>query len=133
MMRKVFFLLITISILLVPALLSAQNGAFSAVQMHPQAMAFARAQQKPIKSPTPASANQGRKFDPGGATVGQLTTAGSQKVLVIFIAFQTPPAGGPVTHVPLSYFDNMLFGTTYDPPEYAVYKSTESVPSDRTL
>lgn len=129
-MRIGRYLLATISLLLVPLFLIGQDGAFSAVQMHPQAVAIAKAKGKPIKSPVPATANQGRKFAPGGATVGQLVTDPVQKVLVIFIDFQDAPLGGPTTHMPLGYFDDMLFGTTYFPNEYV---GLPGAPDNRTL
>ena len=45
-----------------------------------------------------------------------------QKVLVIFAKFTDTPPGGPDTRLdPGQYFDAMLFGTTYDPPEWAGY------------
>ena len=124
------FSVIFVSLLLIPAVICAQDGAFSAVPLNPQAAAFAKARGKAIKSPEPITANQGRKFDPGGGTVGSLITAPTQKVLVIFVDFPTPPAGGPATHFPLTYFDDMLFGTTYNPPEYSGYSGA---PTDKTL
>jgi hypothetical protein len=44
------------------------------------------------------------------------------KVLVLFAQFTDDPPGGPNTRLSLEdYFDNMLFGTFYDPPEYNAY------------
>ncbi len=129
-MRRILLSLFAISVLLVPALVSGQDDAFSAVQMHPQAVAFAKAQGKPIKSTEPLTANQGRKFDPGGETVGQLTTASEQNVLVIFVDFTDAPLGGPTQRIDLKNFDDMLFGDTYFPDAYI---GIPGAPNDRTL
>jgi M6 family metalloprotease-like protein len=128
MSKKSLLLILALGLLFLPILSLAQE--FSAVPMHPKAIEKARALGKAIKSPEPASANQGRKFEPGGTAIGQLATAAQQKVLVIFIDFQTPPIGGPSTRLSLSYFDDLLFGTSYNPPEYNGYKGA---PTDRTL
>ena len=45
-------------------------------------------------------------------------------------AITTPPPGGSNTRLDLSYFDDLLFGTVYDPPEYAAFPG---LPTDRTL
>lgn len=81
-----------------------------------------------FKAPFPNSANQGRKFNPRGDNILPLVTAAEQKVLVLFVEFTDDPPGGPSTRLPLSYFDDMLFGATYDPPEY-----NHTGPTDRTL
>jgi M6 family metalloprotease-like protein len=60
----------------------------------------------------------------------QLATANKQRVLVLFVEFTTTPPGGPSTRRSLTDYDNLLFGTTYDPPEYASYVTA---PTDRTL
>lgn len=106
------------------------DRAFSAVPLQPDAVQALKAQGKKIRTAFPNSANQGKKFNPGGGVVGQLTTAAEQKVLVIFVEFTTPPPGGPATRLVLTYFDDLLFGTVYNPPEYAGYPNA---PTDRTL
>ncbi|MDT8068928.1 MAG: M6 family metalloprotease domain-containing protein [Terriglobia bacterium] len=103
---------------------------FSAVPLEPEAAQALRAQGKKIKIPFPNSLNEGNKFNPPGFVMGQLSTDPQQKVLVIFVNFTTPPPGGPTDRLDLSYFDDMLFGTVYDPPEYAAYPEH---PTDRTL
>jgi M6 family metalloprotease-like protein len=86
---------------------------------------------KAPRIPFPNSVNHGRKFNPVGELVPPLVTAGTQKVLVILVQFATLPPGGPATRLdPAIYFDTMLFGTAYDPPEYAGYPGH---PTTRTL
>ena len=109
----------------------AERG-FSIVSLQPDVAQALRAQGKPISYPFPNTANKGKKFNPGGGTITQLVTAAEQNVLVLFADFTTPPPGGPVTRLNLgTYFDPMLFGTTYDPPEYASVPGSH--PTDRTL
>ncbi len=110
---------------------SAGRG-FSAVPLNPAAAQALRASGRSLRVPFPNSINRGRKFAPGGEVVGPLTTASEQRVLVIFVDFTTPPPGGPNTRLNLkTYFDTMLFGTKYDPPDY---EATGLVyPADRTL
>ncbi len=108
----------------------AAGSRFSAVTLSPDVAAALRAQGKKLPNPFPNSVNRGKKFNPQGEIVGHLTTAATQKVLVLFIDFATPPPGGPNNRLDLAYFDNMLFGTVYDPPEYA---SITGHPTDRTL
>lgn len=104
---------------------------FSIVSLQPDVAQSLRAQGKQISYPSPSTANKGKKFNPGGDTITQLVTAPKQNVLVLFANFTTPPPGGPTTRLNLgTYFDPMLFGTTYDPPEYA---SVPGHPTDRTL
>jgi immune inhibitor A len=103
----------------------------SIVPVNPQTGEALRAQGRTFKYPFPNSANQGRKFNPWGDNIGPLVTDEVQKVLVIFVKFTTDPPGGPATRLDLAtYFDSMLFGTVYDPPEYAAY---DGHPTDRTL
>ena len=59
-----------------------------------------------------------------------MTVEPTQKVLVILVEFTNPPPGGPDSRLDLGYFDDMLFGTSYDPSEYAAYPGH---PTDRTL
>ena len=103
---------------------------FSAVPLNPDAVQALRAQNKKIRTVFPNSVNQGKKFTPGGELVGQLTTASEQKVLVIFVQFTTPPPGSTMARMDLHYYDDLLFGTSYFPPEYAPYAGA---PHDRTL
>ncbi len=103
----------------------------SIVSMQPDTAQALKAQGRSLPYPFPNSVNKGRKFNPSiGEAVGALTTGATQKVLVLFVDTTTLPPGGPATRVPLTYFDNMLFGTTYDPPEYSGYAGH---PTDRTL
>jgi len=81
-----------------------------------------------FQAPFPNSANRGRKFNPQGDTVPPLTTASQQKLVVLFVRFTDSPPGGPADPISLTYFDEMLFGTTYNPPEY-----NNNAPTDRTL
>jgi immune inhibitor A len=102
---------------------------FSATPLRHAAIEALRARGKQVPLSFPNSINRGRKFNPGGEAVGQLATAGTQKVLVIFVEFTTPPPGGPLQRLNLAnYFDEMLFGTVYDPAEYG-----GAGPTDRTL
>jgi hypothetical protein len=56
--------------------------------------------------------------DAPGETVAALDTAVTQNVLVIFANFTTAPPGASADRLDLAtYFDPMLFGTVYDPPE----------------
>jgi M6 family metalloprotease-like protein len=102
----------------------------SAVPVHPDVAQKLRAQGRRFRDPFPNAANRGRKFNPVGETIGPLVTAATQKVLVIFVQFTTAPPGGPAAPLALSYFDDMLFGKIYDPPEYKAYAD---YPKDRTL
>jgi immune inhibitor A len=102
----------------------------SIVSLQPDVLEQLRAQGKKIHDPAPNLANKGKKFNPVGDTIPPLETASTQNVLVLFADFTTPPPGGPAAPLNLSYFDNMLFGTVYDPPEYATYAGH---PTDRTL
>jgi M6 family metalloprotease-like protein len=103
---------------------------FSAVRAAPYVVEALAKQGKTIKEPFPNSANHGKKFNPQGEVIGPLTTDPVQKVLVVFVEFTTLPPGGPATRLDLHYFDDLLFGTVYDPPEYAPYPGH---PTDRTL
>jgi immune inhibitor A len=100
----------------------------SIVTIEPDAAETLRAQGRTFRYPFPNSANKGKKFNPSGSTIGSLVTAPEQKIIVIFVEFTTLPPGGPDARLDLHYFDNMLFGTIYDPPEYLGQH-----PTDRTL
>ncbi len=103
---------------------------FSAAPLAPHVLQDMWGQGKTFKDPAPASANRGKKFNPQGEPIGPLTLDPMQKVLVIFVEFTTLPPGGPATRLDLYYFDDLLFGTVYDPPEYAPYPGH---PTNRTL
>ena len=108
-----------------------EGKGFSIVSMQPDVVQALRAQGRRVNYPFPNTANKGKKFNPVGDLVGQLDTAATQNVLVIFVNFTTPPPGGPETRLDLeTYFDPMLFGEVYNPPEYAGYSG---YPTDRTL
>lgn len=102
---------------------------FSAVPLVPDVADALKAQGRRFDYPVPALANHGRKFNPVGGLVTPLATGAQQKVLVLFVDFTTSPPGGPAERTDLTYFDDMLFGTTYDPAEYAGVPH----PTDRTL
>lgn len=115
-----------------PAKADTKAGAgFSAVLMEPDAEAALRAQGKQPRSPFPNTANHGKKFNPSGDLVGIAPIEGDQNVLALFADFTTTPPGGPTQRLDLAtYFDSMLFGTEYNPPEYA---AIAGAPTDRTL
>lgn len=107
------------------------GSGFSIVSLQPDVAQALRAQGKKINYPFPNTANKGKKFNPVGDTIGQLDTSAEQNVLVLFVDFTTPPPGAPAARLDLeTYFEPMLFGTTYDPAEYADYPGH---PTDRTL
>jgi M6 family metalloprotease-like protein len=107
----------------------AGDRAPSIVSLRPEAGEALKAQGRKFKYPFPNYVNQGRKFSPGGEVIPPLKTAQEQYVLVLFVSFSTPPPGGPAVRYNLQQYDDLLFGTTYDPPEYAGL----TYPSDRTL
>jgi M6 family metalloprotease-like protein len=102
----------------------------SVVMLSPQAAKALRDSGRQFHYTFPNSLNKGKKFNPAGDLIPPLVTKAEQKVLVIFVQFTTLPPGGPTTRLDLTYFDNMLFGTVYDPTEYAAYLGH---PTDRTL
>lgn len=110
---------------------ASEGRGFSIVSLQPDVAQQLRAQGKKINYPFPNTANKGKKFNPVGEVIPPLATAATQNVLVIFADFTTTPPGAPVARLDLAtYFDTMLFGTVYDPPEYAAYLGH---PTDRTL
>lgn len=110
-----------------------EGRGFSIVSLQPDVAQTLRAQGKKINYPFPNSANKGKKFNPGGETIGVLPTDAEQNVLVLFVKFTDNPPGGPDTRLDLAtYFDPLLFGTKYDPPEYAA-SGISGYPTDRTL
>jgi immune inhibitor A len=128
-------LILVLSLALSVGIGQAENGAaggkgFSIVTLEPDAHAALQAKGVNFKYPFPNTANKGKKFNPRGSTIPPLVTAAEQNVLVIFVEFMDTPPGAPDTRLDLGYFDDMLFGTAYDPPEYATYSG---YPTDRTL
>jgi immune inhibitor A len=108
---------------------SAGTG-FEIVPLNPEVKAALKAQGKSLSDLIPAGLNQGKKFNPSGGLVGQFDTAAEQNVLVLFVEFSDAPPGAPAERLDMSYFDDLLFGTVYDPPEYDAYPDA---PTDRTL
>jgi len=112
---------------------SRMSRPFSAIPLHHDVVKDLKAKGRQLPSPFPNSANQGRKFNPTGDLVGPLETPEQQRVLVLFIRPSGQVPGGPASRLDLAtYFDTMLFGTTYSPPEYLPYASL-NYPTDRTL
>jgi M6 family metalloprotease-like protein len=110
----------------------AHDHGFHAVALQPDAAEKARAQGKSIKYPFPNSANRGNKFNPGGETLAPLPgRTGQQPVLVLFVSFSNtaPGVGAPLN---MSYFDSLLFGQSYNPPEYKA-AGFKNYPTNRTL
>jgi len=113
----------------VPTTASSSGRAFSAVPIRPASAEALKARGKSLRVPFPNAINQGRKFVPGGDVVPPLVTAPTQRVLVLFVQFTNAPPGGPAARLDLAtYFDAMLFGPVYNPPEYG-----GAGPTDRTL
>ena len=108
----------------------APRGGLEIVPINPHALAALEAQGKTLNDTPTIGVNHGRKFNPRGDLVPALATPEEQRVLVLFVDFSDEPPGGPTQRLDLSYFDDMLFGTTYDPPEYAAYPGH---PTGRTL
>ena len=110
----------------------ASRAGLEVVPLNPHALAALKAQGRSVKKAVPAGVNQGRKFNPKGDLVGQLPAAYPMtlNVLVLCVDFSDEPPGGPAQRLDLTYFDDMLFGTKYDPPDYAIYPAH---PTDRTL
>jgi M6 family metalloprotease-like protein len=107
---------------------------FSPVAMVPHLVKELRAQGKQVKVPFPATASRAKKFNPSGGPLGPLETAAEQKVLVLFANFTTPPPGGPAAPRDLADYDDLLFGTTYDPPEWQMLRQYGvDYPTDLTL
>ena len=110
---------------------STKSRGVSVVALQPDAEESLRVKGKPIKLPFQDHANNGKKFNPTGDGVNPLPTPDpEQYVIVLFAKFTDNPPGGPNTRLDLSYFDDMLFGTSYNPPEYAGYSDA---PKNRTL
>jgi immune inhibitor A len=110
---------------------SAHGGDFHVVNLQPDLADKLRAQGKTIKYPFPNSANRGKKFNPGGDTIPAMDLTGDQAVLVLFAKFSNTPPGISGS-LPLSYFDDMLFSSKYDPPEYKA-AGLSGYPTNRTL
>ena len=134
-LRVLLILLVVLGLAGPPAVDNLPAGgtgrAFSAVPLRQAAAEALRVKGKTLGLSFPNAINQGRKFNPVGDVIPALVTAPQQKVLVIFVRFTDNPPGGPTGRLDLAtYFDAMLFGTVYDPPEYAPYGG---YPTDRTL
>ncbi|MGE5359369.1 MAG: M6 family metalloprotease domain-containing protein [Bacteroidales bacterium] len=139
MRARTVFILLTVTVLALvasvvvapPVAAPAGGRGFSAVPLRHAALDALRAHGKALRVPFPNSVNKGRKFVPGGELVPALATDATQPVIVLFVKFADDPPGGPATRLDLgTYFDSMLFGDTYDPPEYAEFAD---YPTDRTL
>jgi immune inhibitor A len=114
-----------------PVASASNSDGLSIVTLQPDALEYLRAQGLLSGIGLLNRANQGIKFNPEGETVGPLPPVDTQqKVIVLFAEFTTLPPGGPAERLDLSYFDDMLFGTAYDPVEYV---GIEGHPTDRTL
>ena len=139
---KWFILMFVIGLALVVVLAPSQvattqvntGKGFSSIQLNPDAEEALKAQGKKLPNPFPNSANRGKKFNPTGDAIPPLITGATQNVLVLFVDFTTSPPGAPATRLNLAtYFDPMLFGTVYNPPEYAAITPPVSYPTNRTL
>ncbi len=127
-MRRSLFVIGLVAVLALPAL--AGDDGPSIVSLSPRAAEALKAQGRSMPMPLPAFINSHRKMEPGAYPIGPLPIAATQKVLVLFVQFTDNPPGGPASRLDLGYYDDMLFGDTYDPPEYAAYAGH---PTDRTL
>jgi immune inhibitor A len=115
-----------------PSKASASRAGLEVVPMEPRTAAEMKAKGMALPTFIGTSINKGKKFNPTGGSIPALTTDATQKVLVLFVQFTDTPPGGPATRADLHEFDDLLFGTTYDPPAYSAYAST-NYPIDRTL
>jgi immune inhibitor A len=102
----------------------------SVYSLDPDIITSLRAQGHSLPDPGPKSKFLGVKFDPGGEVIPPLSLPPEQNVLVLFVEFTTTPPGAPEARLNMSYFDDLLFGDVYDPPEYAAYPD---YPTNRTL
>ena len=128
--------LVAVSANISPLPTASSTQELSIVTIEPDAARALRAEGRAFKYRFPNSVNNGKKFNPEGNTIGRLTTASEQSILVIFVEFTDLPPGGPSTRLDLTYFDDMLFGTTYDPIEYQNWypgPPAAPYPKDRTL
>ena len=80
---------------------STYGKGLSIVTMEPDTADTMHAQGKAIHYPFPNLGNNGKKFNPQGDTILPLTTAHTQKILVIFVHFTTLPPGGPISRLDL--------------------------------
>jgi immune inhibitor A len=106
------------------------RAGLSIVPMQPRAVVKLKAQGRALPALVGTTFNQGRKFNPTGPGFTPWSLDAQQKVLVLFVKTADDPPGGPSTRADLTLFDDMLFGTTYDPPAYAAYPGHLT---DRTL
>ncbi len=124
-----------LSVFIVPTAVSTrdsgQPSTLEIVRMNPDTEQMIKAQGRNLDYPFPNMNNNGHKFNPSTLDLEPLIGPnGDQYVITIFVQFTTPPPGGTSTRIELSYFDNMMYGTIYDPSEYAGYPDH---PTDRTL
>lgn len=107
----------------------------SVTRIDPEAAAALKSQGRAVKVPFPNAVNHGKKFNPSGEQVLPVSTDALQNVLVLFIDFQDTPPGADAARLDLSVYDQMLFGQSYDRPEYQAYKAATGTdyPTDRTL
>ncbi len=82
--------------------------------------------------------NKGVKFQEAGDNhVTYKATGDSQNMLVFLVKFadETAPKGAPTTPVPAKYFQDLIFGDTYNPYELEEFKQYDGpdVPKDRTM
>jgi M6 family metalloprotease-like protein len=117
----------------VPARGAAALHRAEVVPLRPELVAQYRAAGKP--SPElqfPGGVNKGRRFAaPDGEPLGQLTVPDTLKALVILVEFADTEGTYPA-----SIFEEMILGTSYDPPgNYATLPDGSVVhgPTDRTL
>ena len=97
------------------------RAGLSVVPMQPRMAAKLKAQGRALPALVGTTVNKGRKFNPPGSGITPTSLDARQKVLVLFVKTADDPPGGPATRADLTLFDDMLFGTTYDPPAYATY------------
>lgn len=142
-MRSKFLVVLVVLALLLPAVIAGAQAQAelrsstvagpTVVRMQPDAQDTLRGQGKQPRNPFPNSVNRGKKFNPTGDVIQPLPADATQNILVLFADFTDAPPGGPATALSLDkYFDPLLLGTTYDPPEYAKF-GKGNYPTDRTL
>lgn len=113
-----------------------------AVQITPEMRSFAKKHGIDPKKHDPAyqlKMNRGKKFaPPGDDRVTYQPTKSKIPMLVIMVEFPDTALGAPEKRVPAKYFQNLIFGETYNPYElelfdqYATYHGVKA-PTDRTM
>jgi immune inhibitor A len=112
------------------------HAGLETVPLNPDAAAALKAQGKTPRSQFALKVNRGKKFNPVGGLVPTLQTGSEQDVLVLFVRFSDAAPGSTAAPLDLSYYDDLLFGTVYDPPEYKTWAAAnpgKAYPTDRTL